>query len=1427
MKYKKFLSICLNTFLLFNIVTSSYVQAASEPDYTKGVGVERAHQLNLTNRIQGTLEDLNVKATSEEPVEILVISQLESDISKKLYSAGATEVINIALGAYKIKIAPKDAYKLAYISEMVSLGKNHIINLEETEKAPIVIPNLEYSNKVNTIKELWAKGYDGKNTVIGIIDTGVEPDHELLKMTLDGKLKITDYQDFTSGGFSFDNPQPTEGDIKLVEIQANSTNIMIPYQYLEKNVNTGMDEVKSGTISVTIPDSIVGKKVLGGVFTEHKMLTMENPNDPNQAFDTNKNGEKDRFAVLCFDEDNDGIYDRMLFDTNNDRRLETEKEIGVYKHVASELKDKVIFKMKDNKPELDADNNPIVLDEYREKYNLLTNSIKNTKTEGLESETKFNFVCTRIDRETFGTWYANISYDSRGHGTHVAGDAAASGYVAHDFVDKDVEATQRLLGAAPNAQIMALRVFKSAGGTSEDMYIKAMCYAAVNGVDVVNMSLGSQPDFTNGMAMGSMYADLLTIKYGTIFTISNGNNGFGINSNGSPGDSWLAITVGAYCPSFYTYDYTAANTPNQMWTFSSVGPADDGRIKPDVIAPGSMISAVPMWTIIGSGYDENGTFKDYANKPTIGYAREQGTSMAAPYTAGVVAALLQSVKAEEIPYHPLLLKEALTKTANSSISVGKYNPVEIGSGMVDPLAAYEELKNIKASDKLPKLVTGNTPLTKWPYDFSDQSLKFTSYLDLYLTNNVLYKNDDRMKMSNAAGVYVRDKDIPNFVDVEISNSTGKDINAQITKTTYGLDQETNWLEVQNNLSLEKGKKEVIRLSIDKTKLSKGVNVILVKIDDSNTYQLDGVIPVTIINSEKIDINTPVVVQNSEVMPGSYSRQFIKVDKNIDKFKVTLEVPQLDDSLEKIRRVRPVIYFPNGIKYHWPEETKFAGYQRPEENFDFKPGFKNKIEVLIDRDVLEKAAMDYKTYNPNPLYKWDGVWEIDVISSVVSEGNVNSTLKVSIADVMLSENSKYLELGAGEMYNGALTVANASGKDIFVKSHGLIDMNKNKKKEKVLALREFNTIERLFEIKAGEKNVLHRVIVTNASYGEGARVWLYLYKAQVNPNGSYELIKPMINKYINVQVNGMESEMITYNLEPGYYAYVAFAGALEYGPVDFDLISQIVNESDAEKDTMKLESSALIADGSSQSINYSLKAPVETGKYLSRITFQDIDGKTIKYLPIYAEVEGTKKLLQVKQDSIALNKGEFNLNVEAEFPSESLNKDKLYGVEFELKYNPEELSAKDVLKGDVFTDTNSYKVKVEILKDDKGIEIGRIKFAYAFKGRDIYGVSSGNVAKIKFTTNKMGISPISVDGLSVGNYLGNELAVKILKENIITANPDVNNDGVVDIKDYAYCAYSFGADKNDIRYRINADVNRDGKIDEIDVNYIIENFNYKF
>jgi subtilisin family serine protease len=1423
LKFKKLLSVFLSVVFATSITMTSFASSKELPNKNI-ISPERSKQITMGNRIYDSLEYLGVSPESNESVQLLVVSHLESDITGKLYKAGATEVNRFVEGAYKVQISAKDAAKLAYISDLVTVGVNQKINLdpgiEPDEKAPIVTPKMEYANKVTTIKDLWAKGYDGKGVTVAVIDTGVEPNHELLKMTKDGKLKITDYQDFTSAGLMSNTP--AESDIKLSEIVAATDTINVPYQYLEVDIN-GNNVVKSANYAVKIPASLIGKTLLGGVFTEYKLIT-----DSGKPFDINCNGKTDRYPVVCYSDNNDSKYDRILVDTSNDLDLTNDKSIGVYKDVVSQMKNDVIFKMgSDGNPVLDENNNPMVLDKYKDNYNLLVNTMENQKKDNsIISKIRFNFVCTRIDKETFnGEWYANLAFDSQGHGTHVAGDVAASGYLAHDFIDKTLEPSQKIIGPAPNAQIMALRVFGTRGGTSEDMYITAMQYAATHGVEVANLSLGGQPVLTAGLDIGPAYADLLTVKYGTVFTISAGNNGPGINSNGSPGDSFYAVTVGAYCPSFYVYDKSVENAPNQMWYFSAAGPTDDGRIKPDIVAPGSMIASAPMWDIIGKGYNEELTFKDQANNPIIGYAREQGTSMSSPYVAGCEAVLMQAIKEKGLKYHPLIFKEALTKTADRTIDKGKYNATEIGNGMINPLAAYEELINMNGSADVPVLTTGDTAATSWPYNYDDKNLKFKTNYDLYITPNVLFKNDDRMKQANAFGLYIRDKVIPNTVDIELSNNTGRDTTLNLSKVTYGDGQSVEWatLPASKTLSIANGKKAILTVVLDETKMQNGVNNILLKLDDSQTYQLDCTVPLTIIKSTSLTFAKPTASSTDTVQPGGWARHFLKIDDNIESFKITVEVPDTVATDGSNGRVRPTIYFPNGLKYSWPTQNSFAGVQKPEEQAQGKPAFVKKLEVVVNKADLVAAANDIKTANPNMNFKWNGTWEIDTYCSFGALKNITSTMSMAINGLVLSDNGRTINLGAKETYTNTVNFTNTTNQDVYIDSHGFVNLEKNKIKERKTSFGEFNSSEKLFQVKENEKNIMHRVFITNASYGEGARVWLYLYKANINPDGSYTLVKPMINKYINVQEYGMESVMTTDNLDPGYYVYALFAGILEHGPVDFDCISQVLNESDAIEDTIKIEGPQVIKSGETATIKYAAKAPAEAGQYMSRLTFRDASGKMLKAYNLTANVAGTNKIIEVKQEKIPLNNSEIVVDVNAQFPEDTTDNNQLYGLEFQMKYNPAEVSAKEILRGELFTDANSYKVKAEIVKDITGKETGVIKFVYAYKGITLNGIKSGNVAKIRFKVNKIGLSKLDLPSIIVGNYSGNEIAVKVLKQDIMTADPDVNHDKVVDIRDYTYAAYSYNSDMNDIRYRAEADINRDGKIDDIDIDYIINYF----
>lgn len=211
-------------------------------------------------------------------------------------------------------------------------------------------------------------------------------------------------------------------------------------------------------------------------------------------------------------------------------------------------------------------------------------------------------------------------YDDNGHGTHVAGIAAGQG---------DGNAIYR--GVAPGAALVGVKVLDATGGGTVqdgiDGIDKCVNKKAEHGIEIINISWGVNTcgDGTDTVSQAVRNA---WVNHSLVVTKSAGNGGPGACTITNPGNAAEVITVGrmsdpknAVCAD----DLTTKHPPGGWYlgNSSSRGPTADQRIKPDIVAPGTCIKAPD-------------------NLINDGYITLTGTSMAAPFVAGVVALMLDA-----------------------------------------------------------------------------------------------------------------------------------------------------------------------------------------------------------------------------------------------------------------------------------------------------------------------------------------------------------------------------------------------------------------------------------------------------------------------------------------------------------------------------------------------------------------------------------------------------------------------------------------------------------------------------------------------------------------------------------------------------------------------------------------------------------------
>lgn len=121
------------------------------------------------------------------------------------------------------------------------------------------------------------------------------------------------------------------------------------------------------------------------------------------------------------------------------------------------------------------------------------------------------------------------------HGQHVAGIAAANGSPGDEA--GDVVETRRIDGIAPNAQLLAMKVFSNQGGGAADSDIIAAIEDSVKlDADVINMSLGS-PNGLKNTSNGTSIAIEAAREAGVVTVIAAGNDGQNFSPTGGPDDA--------------------------------------------------------------------------------------------------------------------------------------------------------------------------------------------------------------------------------------------------------------------------------------------------------------------------------------------------------------------------------------------------------------------------------------------------------------------------------------------------------------------------------------------------------------------------------------------------------------------------------------------------------------------------------------------------------------------------------------------------------------------------------------------------------------------------------------------------------------------------------------------------------------------------
>jgi subtilisin family serine protease len=256
----------------------------------------------------------------------------------------------------------------------------------------------------------------------------------------------------------------------------------------------------------------------------------------------------------------------------------------------------------------------------------------------------------------------DVPCDNVAHGTHTMGTMVGGDGPGPFTPD---------IGVAPEAKWIAAKGCLDFGCDETDLISAGQFLLAPTDLQGQNPDPSKRPDLINNSwgsddPFDTFYAGVVDAwrAAGIVPVFAIGNNGYGFcGSAGTPGNFANVLGVGA------------TDINDNIAEFSSLGPAPDGRVKPDVSAPGvNVTSSVP-----GGGYEAF-----------------DGTSMATPHVAGTIALMISAKQNLRGQYDALatsLDASAVDRPDDSCGGDPDGDPNNVyGDGRIDALAAVDLVK---------------------------------------------------------------------------------------------------------------------------------------------------------------------------------------------------------------------------------------------------------------------------------------------------------------------------------------------------------------------------------------------------------------------------------------------------------------------------------------------------------------------------------------------------------------------------------------------------------------------------------------------------------------------------------------------------------------------------------------------------------------